>query len=129
MDIMVSRQFFAFVTSSSCFIRDSKSEEGPDVVWVDGESFGCSCGWDLDIVRGALFKVIVIEGFYIWALFRTQLSWKAEHGGSTVKGIGREEGKGSLACRRNWASSSSSWRIVVHSLRQSRFSIFRSTKN
>ena len=75
-------------------------------------------------------RVIVIEGFDIRALFRAQLSWKAaEQGGLTVKETGSEEGEGSLTCRRNWASSFSSWRIVLHSLRRSLFSILRSTKN
>ena len=107
---MVSRQFFAFVTSSSnCLIRDSKSEEHPDVDWVDGGACGCSGSRDLGVGLEALFRVIVkvIEGFDNWALFRVQLSSKAaEQGGLTVKGKRSEEGEGSLTCRRNWASSS-----------------------
>ena len=127
---MVSRLFFAFVTSSNYLVRDSKSEEGPDVDWVDGRAFGCSGSRDLDVALGVLFKVIVIESFDLWALSRVQFSWKAvELSGSTVKGIRKENGEGSITCRRNWASSSSSWWIVVLSLRRSRFSILRSTKN
>ena len=57
-------------------------------------------------------------------------SWEAaELGGSTVKGTGSEEVEGSFICRRKRVSSSSRWRIVVHSLRRSLFSVLRSTKN
>ena len=97
MDIMVSRLFFASVTSSSnCFILDSKSGEGHYVDWIDGRAFGCSSSRDWDVVLRAILKVNVIEGFDIWAVFRMQFSWKAvKHGGSTVKGMGSEEGEGS----------------------------------
>ena len=94
------------------------------------EPRGCSGIRDLDVVLEALFRVIVIEGFDDCALFRAKLSWKAaEQGGSTVNGTGSEDGEGSLTYRHNWARSSPSWRIVVYSLRRSRFSILKSTKN
>ena len=43
MDAIVSRLFLALVISSSnCLTRVSRSEEGPDVVWVDGGARGGS---------------------------------------------------------------------------------------
>ena len=128
IDIIVSREFFAFViSSSSCLTRVSKSEwEGLEV----GRLGGWSGSRDLVVVIDALFRVILIEGFDIWALPRGPVYWKAtEQDGSTVKGTGSEEGEVSLTCQRNWVSSSSSRRIVVHSLRRSHFLVFRSTKN
>ena len=132
MDITVSRQFRAFLTSySSCLTRVSQSEEeGLEVGKVGGGPRGWSGSRDLNVVLEVLFRVIVLEGFDIWALFRAQRSWKAvEHVRLTVKGTVNEIGEGSLTFRRNWASSSSSWRIVVPNLRCSFFSILRSTKN
>ena len=131
MDMIVSWQFFAFViSSSSCLTRDSKSEESvPEVGWVGGPRCW-SGGRDLVVVLEALFRVIVIEDLDNWALPRAQVSWKAaERGGLTVKRTGSEESEGSLFCRRNLASSYSSWRIFVHSFRRSLFSVLRSTKN
>ena len=99
MDRIVSRQFFAFViSSSSCLTRVSKSEgEGLEVDRLSGGPRGWSDNQDLVVVLEALFRVIAIEGFDIWALPRAQVSWKAaEDGGSTVKGTGSEEGEGSL---------------------------------
>ena len=99
--------------------RVSKSEEGdPGVGWFGGGPCSRSGSRDLGVVLETLFRVFVIEGFDVWALFRAQLYWKAkEHGGSTVRGTGRKEGEGSLTCQRNWASSSTSWRIVVHKIK------------
>ena len=75
MDTIVSRQFLAFVSfSCSCLTRVPKSEEGPVVDWVDGKAFGSSGSGDLDLVLGTLFKVIVIAGFDISSLFRSQSS-------------------------------------------------------
>ena len=43
MDAIVSRLSFSLVISSSnCRTRVSKSEEGPNVVWVDGGARGSS---------------------------------------------------------------------------------------
>ena len=131
MERIVSRQFFALVISSySCLTRHSKSEESvPEVGWVGGPR-GWSASRDLVVVLEALFRVIVIEGLDFWALLRAQVSSKAaEQGGSTVKGTGSEEGEGSLICRHNWISSSSSRWIVVHSLWRSLFLVLRSTMN
>ena len=132
MDIILSLQFLDFViSSSSCLIRGCKSkEEGLAVGWVGGGDRDCSGSLGLNEVLEALFKVIVSVGFEIWSWFRTHLSWRAvQHGGSIVKGTGREEGKRLFVCRRKWASSSSSWWIVAHSLRHSCFSVLRSAKN
>ena len=130
--MIVSRQFFAFVISSSiCLTRVSKSEEeGLEVGWLGGIPRGGSGNRDLVVLLEVLFRVNVMEVFDIWALLRAQVSWKAaEQVALTVKGAGSEKGDGSLTCRRNWTCSSASWRIVVQSLRRSLFSILRSTKN
>ena len=72
MDAIVSRISFALViSSSSCLTRVSRSEEDPDVVWVDGEARGCSGSRNWDLVLEALFKVIVTLGLDIWILPRT----------------------------------------------------------
>ena len=78
MDIIVSRQFLAFViSSSSCLTRVSKSEEEDlEMGRLGGEPRGWSGSRDLDVVLDSLFRVIVIESFDIWALFRAQLFWK-----------------------------------------------------
>ena len=66
MDAIVSRLSPALViSSSSCLTRVSKSEEGPDVVWVDGGTRGSSVSWDRDVVLEVLFKVFVTLGFDI----------------------------------------------------------------
>ena len=106
VDIIASRQSFSFViSSSSCFIRGSNVLEAPIIV-------------------------IVGIGFRIWAFSRARLPCRvAEYDGSTLEGTGREEAEGSLACRRNWVSSSSIWRIIACSLRRSRFSILRSSES
>ena len=93
MDIIASRQLLAFVIcSSGCLIKVSKSqEEGLEVGRLGGEPRGWSGNQDLDVVLEALFRVIVIEGFDSWALFRAQLSRKAvKYGGLTGKGIRME---------------------------------------
>ena len=75
MYIIVSRQFLAFViSSSSCLTLVSKfEEEGLEVGRFGGERRGSSGNRCLDVVVQALFRVIVIEGFDNWALFRAQL--------------------------------------------------------
>ena len=131
MDAIVSRPSLALVISSSnCRTRVSRSKEGPDIVWVDGGAYGDSISRDRDVVLDVLFEVIVTLGLDIWILSRAPESWKAaELGGLTVKETGSEEDDGSFTCRHNWVSSSSSWQIVVRSLRRSLFSVLRSTKN
>ena len=123
MNAIFSRLSVALVfSSSSCLTRVSKSEKGPDVVWVDASR-------DWDVEPEVLFEVIVSLGLDIWILSRALWSWKAaELGGLTGKGAGRERGDGSLICWRNWASSSSSWWIVACSFRRSLFSLLRFTK-
>ena len=72
MDAIVSRLLLALVISpSNCLTRASKSEEGPDVVWVDGGVRGGSVSRDRDVVLEVLFEVIVTLGFDIWILPRT----------------------------------------------------------
>ena len=66
MDAIVSQLSLALVTSSSsCLTRVSRSEEDPDVVWVDGGARGCSGSRDWDVVLKALFKVFVSLGLDI----------------------------------------------------------------
>ena len=75
MAIIVSQQFVAFViTSSSCWIRSSKSKEGPGVGLVGGGACGCSGSQGLDAVFQVPFNLIVSTGFDIWTLFRAHLS-------------------------------------------------------
>ena len=57
MDAMVSRLSLALVFSSSnCLTRVSRSEDGPDVIWVDGGARGSSATRDWDVELEVLFK-------------------------------------------------------------------------
>ena len=106
VDIIASRRCLSLVTSSSSsLIRGSDVLEAPIIV-------------------------ILRIGFGIEEYSKARLPWKAvEHNGSIVEGIVRGEGEGSSTCRRNWASSPSSWRIFACSLRRLCSSIFRSAES
>ena len=71
MDAIVSRLLLALVMSSSnCLTRASKSEESPDIVWVDGGACVDSVSRGRSVVLEVLIKVIVILGLDIWILSR-----------------------------------------------------------
>ena len=66
MDAIVSRLSLALVISfSNCLTWVSRSQEGPDIVWVDGGARGGSVSRDWDVVLEVLCKVVVSLRFDI----------------------------------------------------------------